>query len=656
MRLNRGQHPDFGKEVREAPKHHRPRAINLPILGETSVRAVSGTGVFVSVLIWWLTPWAPIVVRTEERENLSVVLGREIETVVLMLADAQLVVPHHPVCPTAAVTLAAGISAGDGPYLLGQKATVEGRYDDARALLNAALAGEHAEQDEIHLALAQNELFAGKYLEAATQYDQVLRARPLDSRLCSQAAVAWSHAGNYERAEVLAKAAVTLSEQHKDSEDSHLRDLRATCLHVQAAVFICRGKEFDKAGQYNKQAQDVWKESLQESTAYAASVNSQAVLFQLLAKYPGAQNNQNLAYATWIQHLGGRHPYVAVSRSNLAMLYYVEGRYDDAQRVVEQVVRLRREILPPTHPAQAVGLNLSALVDLASGGYRNGLSKSRQALEILERNLPPQHPLVAAAARSVGNLYQALARYRRAEYYYYRMAEISQSVLGVDHPYFAFSLNRVGSLYLADGRYDEAQSQVEFALKTDERTLRDDHPAVASDLCLLAEVMHRANRAKDARPMLERALGIQQAAFLEQHPDIALTQAELAALDNNPATYAQGVSLYEQAMKTDEMLLGNRHPMVAQLCCGLGRLYLDQGKYTEAEKQVKRCIDIRKAALVPYHPQLAEALELYAEVLRKRNPDDKKAIERLLEEATQIRNEHADINAEDSQSPGDPGA
>jgi tetratricopeptide (TPR) repeat protein len=649
LRHRKGQHSDFGRQLRERPKPS-PRTINLPILGATSTRGVTGAGVFVGAILWWLTPWAPITVQTQETENLAVPLGKEIETVVLTLADNQLAVAHPPARPALAAALASTIPIDSGPYLLGQRSTAQGAYDEARDLLNSALSTEAVKPAEVYLALGQNELFAGKYLEAANQYDHVLQTQPTDPHLWCQAAVAWLHAGNYARAEELIQKGMELADGLRhDPKDPSARAIEAICRHVQAAVLICRGKESEEAEEHNKQVQDIWKDMLGESNAYAASLNNQAVLFQLLGKYAAAQNNYNFAYGTWTKGLGSRHPYMAVSRGNLAMLYYVQGRYSDARRLAEQVARLRGETLASQHPAQALSQNLSALLDLANGDYRTGLGRARRAMEILEEQFPPRHPQMAAVARCIGGLYQGLAQDRRAEYYYFQMAEISRNSLGNFHPYLASSLYWLATLYLEEGRDGEARSRADYALKVDEKAFGEDHPAVARDLCLLARIASHSGQADAARPMLERAATIQESVLSEQHPDLAQTKAAIAALKNLPADYADGVALYQKAIETARGLLGEQHPMVAQFHSGLARLHLSQGNLAAAEEEVRSCLEIRRASLVAYHPQLADALELQAEVLRKTEPGAKEQIESLVREAAQIRSDHADKNASDSQ-------
>lgn len=655
-RQHRERHLDGSPQRPESAKHRHQRMVKLPLVGETSVRAISGTMIFFGVILWWLTPWAPVVVQGHESENLSAPLGNEILSVVLMLADPQLAVPHPPVRPTAAAVMASTISVDSGVYLLGQKATAEGRYDDARAMLSSSQAAQSAKPAEVFLALAQNEVFAGRYAEGAEQYDRLLQTHPSDPLLWAQAAVAWLHAGNYERAEQVVADAVSMSGVHKETENAATLTAQTICLHVQAAVYMCRGKQFEKAEQYNKKVQDILRETAPDSSAFAASLNNQAVLFQLLGKYPGAQNNHNFAYSTWMKSLGARHPYMAASRSNLAMLLYMQGNYPEARQMAEQATQLRREILSPSHPVRALGQNVTAFLDLAAGNYRTGLTEARQALQRMEETLPPQAPQLAAACRCVGGYYQAMARYRRAEYFYSRMAEISQRGMSGSHPYVACSSYLLGSLYLNEGRLSEARSRAEFALRMDETTLRSDHPAAARDLCLLAQVLMRMNQPKQARTRLERALLIQRAALPEQHPDIAFTQSLLASLENEPATYAKGEELYEEALKMDESLLGPRHPAVAEIRYNLGRLLMTEQKYADAEKEIARCLEIRKAALTPYHPQLAETYELRAELLRKMDPDAKDTIEELGKQAAKVRSEHVDMNAQDTQALSNGGA
>lgn len=652
LRLQQRHHA--GTPVPASPKQHS-RMVRIPLLGETSLRALGGTAIFVGVLLWWLTPLAPIRVRAQGWENLGGPLGHEIESVILVLADSELPVPHPPIRPAAAKAMAASIPATAERYLRGQRATALGLYEEAQSLLNLALSDGKHKPEEIRLALGQNALFASHFAEAAQHYDQLLRGFPSDPEIWCQGAVAWLHKGDYVRAEELARKAVSLAEAPKAPSNPRVL---AVCRHVQAAVAICHGKEFGKIDQWNRQAQETlgnlptemsaYAASLNNQSAYAASLNNQAVFFTLLGKYPGAQNNFNFALSTWQKGLGSQHPYLAASRSNLALLHYITGRYADAQRLAEDVRRLRDEFLSPSHPAHAMGLHLTALLECATREDREGLPQARQALQRLEESYSPQHPQVAAALGCVGAHYQGLSRYRRAESYYYRMAQVCREVLPPQHPYLSLCLYHLGQLYQEEGRFDEARSRAEAALKLDEKLLGPNHPAVARDLVLLAQILIQSEQPGNVRGMLERAQTIHAATLPEQHPEVALTLATLAALEGN-----NGVARYQAALAMAGPLLGENHPQMAQFRYDLARCYMKQGQFAEAKEQVRRCLAICQTSLVPYHPKQADALDLSAEILRRSDPAAQKEAEALEKQAEQIRMSHEEVNTNDTQSTSD---
>ena len=74
----------------------------------------------------------------------------------------------------------------------------------------------------------------------------------------------------------------------------------------------------------------------------------------------------------------------------------------------------------------------------------------------------------------------------------------------------------------------------------------------------------------------------------------------------------------------------------------LGLLYMAQGKYVEAEPLLKRSLAIREKALGPEHPDVAQALENYGDLLRKMDRDAE--AEKMEARAQAIRAKHAQEN------------
>ncbi len=55
--------------------------------------------------------------------------------------------------------------------------------------------------------------------------------------------------------------------------------------------------------------------------------------------------------------LGDEHPYVATSLNNLAGLYDNQGRYSEAEPLLQEALAMRKRVLGDEHPDVATSLN-----------------------------------------------------------------------------------------------------------------------------------------------------------------------------------------------------------------------------------------------------------------------------------------------------------
>jgi len=71
------------------------------------------------------------------------------------------------------------------------------------------------------------------------------------------------------------------------------------------------------------------------------------------------------ALATRERILGPEHPETMRGLNNLAALYYVQGKYQEAESLYQRALEIRERILGPEHPDTACSLNnLAALYDV----------------------------------------------------------------------------------------------------------------------------------------------------------------------------------------------------------------------------------------------------------------------------------------------------
>jgi CHAT domain-containing protein/Tfp pilus assembly protein PilF len=154
--------------------------------------------------------------------------------------------------------------------------------------------------------------------------------------------------------------------------------------------------------------------------------------------------------------LGKEHPDVAASLHNLAVLYYAQGKYSQAEPLYQRALAIFEKLLGKEHPDVATSLNtLAALYD-AQGKYSQAEPLYQRALAIREKLLGKEHPDVATSLNNLAELYWNMGNYQKAEPLLQRALAIFEKVLGKEHPDVATSLNNLAVLYQAQGNSDRA--------------------------------------------------------------------------------------------------------------------------------------------------------------------------------------------------------
>ena len=226
---------------------------------------------------------------------------------------------------------------------------------------------------------------------------------------------------------------------------------------------------------------------------------------------------------------------------------------------------------------------------------------------------------------------------------------ITEKVWGPNHPYLAVVRNQLAEFYLQEGRDADAEPLCQQALETSKAVFGEKHPSVANALSTCGKLEVARGDLRTARTDFQAALAIRQEVFGEDHPKVACSMGDLAALCSNPGDYAKGVALYQRAIEMTDQRLGLDHPQVARLLKGLAALYVGQGMYAEAEPCLKRALAVEEATLVPFHLDLADTLDTYADLLLKLHPSDANRSSRH-EEAS-----HADSRKSPGRGPDEVG-
>lgn len=215
---------------------------------------------------------------------------------------------------------------------------------------------------------------------------------------------------------------------------------------------------------------------------------------------------------------------------------------------------------------------------------------------------------IGAVLNFIGNDYQELGQYDEAYYYFTQSHKIASTIH--DSLRMVKSLHNVGSVFKELSQYDIALQHFDIARRMGERIHDDD--GLAYNLDEKADVYLRQKDYEKARQYLNEALKVIHGRGLSviEHRTLtnyALLYAELGEPDSAIRYYDSAYALHK---KYDNEF------GVAETDLGKSKVYLDQGKFKEAEALLIRASET--AHQLNAHKLETESYELLSELAEKK--------------------------------------
>ncbi len=115
------------------------------------------------------------------------------------------------------------------------------------------------------------------------------------------------------------------------------------------------------------------------------------------------------------EKFGDQDPRLATSLNNLAVLYFGQSKYAQAEPLYQRALAIREKTLDPAHPDVAQSLNNLALLCDAQGHYAQAEPLYQRALAIREKTLGPENPRVADTLENYAVLLQKMGQDAEAD-------------------------------------------------------------------------------------------------------------------------------------------------------------------------------------------------------------------------------------------------
>jgi serine/threonine-protein kinase len=396
---------------------------------------------------------------------------------------------------------------------------------------------------------------------------------------------------------------------------------------------------------HNEESERLYREALADfenaeggtlDPSYATCQNDLALLLLELGRRDEAEPLFREALAFHADHFGKDHPEYANTLFNLSLLLRERGDHAEAEPFLREVLALDRKHYDADHPTVAYSLmGLAGSLEFV-GKFREAEPLFAEALEIRRRSLTPEHPDLIKAMGTLGLNYTRQGRYTEAEPLLRECVEAAKEHLG-RHRMTAGRIDDLGWLLRDVGRYEEALALHEEALSIKHEVLGTDHKNVGITLMHMAGCLRSLDRLPEARARQEEALGIAMKHFGPENVFTATNELGLAGILLDQGDLEEATRRTDAGIGVVRRLLGDDSSRLAGALQLRGEIHRVAGELAEAEKLLRRTLELRVDRLGPRHPTTAWTRVQLAEILDETGRKDEART--LLEQAREVLEE-----------------
>jgi CHAT domain-containing protein/tetratricopeptide (TPR) repeat protein len=329
----------------------------------------------------------------------------------------------------------------------------------------------------------------------------------------------------------------------------------ATTIDGLAGVYDSMSR-FDEAERLYREALEIRMHTLgpdHEDTA--ASRNNIAMLYKNLGRYNEARALLTEVRAVLERRLDPGHEWIAATHDNIGDLELRLWRLAEAEQAFLTGRQLRAARLPPGHSDLIASDGNLAMVYTLQERYSEAERIHRSIVAELEPRSERSGDL-ALALNNLGGLLKQTGRLNEAERAYRRALSIRRAIHPGDHEDVATSLNNLGAVLLEQGKDDDAGRTLEEALNMRFRIFGPDSVQATVALNNLAAVFLDRKDLAHARTYYERARTSLLGVWGREHPWTASATRNLAHVLYEQGALDSALPLFEEALATRKTLLG----------------------------------------------------------------------------------------------------
>lgn len=369
---------------------------------------------------------------------------------------------------------------------------------------------------------------------------------------------------------------------------------------------------------YLPHAQSVlgFRDECTETEALASLQHSIAEVYDLLGKYPEAEQVHRHTLALREGILGREHPDTLCSLNNLSEALREQGQYKEAEQIQRETLALRERVLGPEHPQTLDSMNNLAELFREQEKDDEAEQMNRQTLAIREKVLGREHPDTLDSLNNLALVLKAQGKPEEAEPIIRETLALKEKVLGPEHPRTLDSLNNLALVLKAQGKYEMAETLQREELRLCEKIRGREHPSTLVSMNNVADVLGNQGKYREAEMMYRQTLLLRQAVLGPENPDTLDSLNDLALMLKFQGKYEEAERLHREELRLCQKVRGREDPSTLISMNNVANVLECQDKHQEAEMMYRQTLALREKVLGREHPDTLDTLSSLEETLR----------------------------------------
>ncbi|KAH7324136.1 P-loop containing nucleoside triphosphate hydrolase protein [Stachybotrys elegans] len=304
----------------------------------------------------------------------------------------------------------------------------------------------------------------------------------------------------------------------------------------------------------------------------------------------------------------------------IALCYYSDGRFGEAEQLIQRVMLFRTNTLGEEHPDTLRCLAKLSLIYHAQSRFLEAEKLGSKAMAGQVIVLGEEDPETMSTMSNLAMTYSDLSKWKEAEELELQTMKLRRRVLGVEHPDTLVGMSNLVYLYNCQGWWAKAEEIGKETITARKKVLGVEHPDTLLSIGNLAHTYNNQGRYREAEELLTSVMNIRIRVLGRDHPHTLSGMSNLGVSYHNQGRWEEAEAMQSQVVASRKELLGPEHFSTLTSMAHLSLTYQSQGRRDEAEQLALEVMELRKKVLGPEHHHTLNSMTSLASMYADSQP------------------------------------